>query len=234
MFVKPVEGADDTFAFSYDFLIEGKAVDNEPQSTVTELENGDLIIEGYAAVFEGIDREGENFMGGAFQRGIKSFLDGQASLCYHHKHDHAIGSVLDLREEEGKGLWMRARVDNQPESSPLRWIYNGIKKGSMKGLSVGGFFKRKLTGLGWRIADMDFTEISVTPVPVHPGTNFAVVAGKALEDLKLPSKPNVEGEIRAEDEAAINELVGMLDSIFTRIAQRGDGQQSGPTVTSID
>ena len=233
-FVKPVDGADDLFAFQYDFLIGGKALDGmeQPDATITELENGDLLIEGYAAVFDGIDRQDENFAEGAFQRGIKSFLESQASLCFHHKHDHLLGSVLDLREEEGKGLKMKARVDFQPESSPLRWIYNSIKKGSMKGLSVGGFFKRKLTDAGWRIADMDFTEISVTPVPVHPGTSFAVVAGKALEDIQLPSKPDVSGDIRAEDEAAITELVTMLDRIFTRIGKRGEGKQQ-PTSDSI-
>ena len=144
--------------------------------------SGDLLIEGMAADFSGLDRQDENFIEGAFQRGIKSFIEGHASLNYHHKHDLGIGKVLDLREVPGKGLFLRARVDYQPESSPLRYIYNAIKKGTYSGLSVGGFFKRKLTADGWRIGDMDFTEISVTPVPVHPRTGFAVVAGKAMTD----------------------------------------------------
>ena len=165
----------------YPFHADGKAL-----SSARELDTGDLIIEGWAADFSGIDREGENFIEGAFQRGIKAFLSRQASLNYHHRNEYGIGKVLELREVEGKGLWMRARVDYQPESSPLRWIYNGIKKGTYNALSVGGFFRRKLTAAGWRIADMDFTEISVTPVPVHPGTSFAVVAGKALEPAPAP------------------------------------------------
>jgi len=157
------------------FRASGKALDS-----TLELASGDLIIEGYAAVFDGVDRENENFSEGAFRRAIRDFLTRQASLNYHHRHDLGIGKVLALREIPGKGLWMRARVDYQPESSPLRWIYNGIKKGTFSALSVGGFFRRRLTAAGWRIADMDFTEISVTPVPAHPGTSFAVVAGKAL------------------------------------------------------
>lgn len=159
----------------YPFHADGKAL-----TTTRETESGDLIIEGYAAVFDGIDRQDENFSEGAFRRAIRAFLNAQASLNYHHRHDLGIGKVLELREIPGKGLWMRARVDYQPESSPLRWIYNGIRKGTYNALSVGGFFRRKLTAAGWRIADMDFTEISVTPVPVHSGTSFAVVAGKAL------------------------------------------------------
>lgn len=159
----------------YRFLADGKAL-----STTRETDAGDLIIEGYAAVFDGVDRQNENFVDGAFRRAIREFLTRQASLNFHHRYELGIGKVLDLREIRGKGLWMRARVDYQPESSPLFYIYSGIKKGTYTALSVGGYFRRRLTAAGWRIADMDLAEISVTPVPAHPGTRFDVVAGKAL------------------------------------------------------
>lgn len=219
--VTPVPDADDLFAFRQDFILTGKALDDGTTAeTVTETEDGDLIIEGYAAVFDGLDREGENFVEGAFERGIKSFLGGQAALCFHHKHDHVIGKVLDLREEEGKGLWMRARVDKQTEASPLRWIYDGIKKRSINGLSVGGFFKRALVKGRQMIADMDFTEISTTGVPVHSGTNFAVVAGKALaDDIAVSQVPDeLEGkEIRDSDAQQITWIIEELDRTFQSI-----------------
>lgn len=222
--IKAVEGHPDVLAFSHDFWLEGKALDNEESAPiVSELENGDLIIEGWAASFEGLDREGENFVDGAFQRGMKAFLDGQSALCFHHYNDKGIGTVLDLKEVSGQGLWMKARVDHQPESSPLRYIYNGIKKGSYKGLSVRGFFKRALVNGRRMIADMDFTEISVTPVAVHPKTKFAVVAGKALaSDLKVPEGVSVpvEGEIRDEDfemyQHALNLIAGVLSGLEKR------------------
>ncbi len=219
----PVPDSDDTIAFRYDFGLtpEGKAADD---AIVTEEENGDLIIEGWAANFEGLDREGENFVPGAFQRGIKSFLEHQGALCFHHKADHGIGTVLDLREVEGKGLWMRARVDHQPESSPLRYIYNAIKKRSYRGLSVGGFFRRMMHKGRPMIADVDFTEVSVTPVAVHGKTSFAVVGGKALSDLTVPSPPDVDGEIREEDKWAIVNAVETLERIFDTINRRGQKQ----------
>jgi HK97 family phage prohead protease len=200
--VKQVPGHDDLFAFQYDFHLSGKALD---APIVTEEENGDLIIEGWAAVFEGIDREGENFAPGAFKRGIKSFLERQASLCFHHKTDHGVGKVLELDEVEGKGLWMKARVDHQPETSPLRYIYNAVKKGTYNGLSVGGFFHR----LGSKIADMDFTEISITPVPIHPGTKFSVVAGKALDSAE--EKP-VEIDL-----SGLEAILDRYDRLFTSL-----------------
>lgn len=231
-FVKPVEGHPDLFAFRHDFALEGKSAD---AATVTEQENGDLIIEGWAASFEGLDRQQENFVEGAFQRGIKSFLSGQSALCFHHKQDHGIGTVLGLDEVEGKGLWMKARVDFQPESSPLRYIYNAVKKGSYKGLSVGGFFKRALVGGRRMIADIDFTEISVTPVAMHPKTQFAVVAGKALtDDLTVPDgvgKPDVpEDEIRQEDFERLQWALQEIGSVIARLENR---KKDEPTIDVV-
>ena len=112
-----------------------------------------------------------------------------------------LGKVLDAVRVPGKGVRIVARVDNQPESSPLRHLYEQVKKGTLNGLSVGGFFKRVMTAAGPRIADVDLTEWSITGVPVGRRTNFGVVAQKALEDVVVPDGitiPQVDGEIRAE------------------------------------
>lgn len=223
LFVSPVPGHDDLIKFQYDFVLEGKAVGDGPAQTITVEENGDLIIEGYAAVFDGVDRQGENFAEGAFQRGIKSFLGGQAALCYHHNTGKCLGKVLDLQEEEGKGLKMRARVDAAVKNHPeLGVYYEQIRRGTLNALSVGGFFRRKLTELGQKIVDMDFTEISVTPVPIHPGTNFAVVAGKALaSDIEAPEIPeSLDGEeIREADAEALKWIFTEFNSILDRIEE---------------
>jgi HK97 family phage prohead protease len=224
LFVKTVPGHDDLVQFQYDFSV--KSLDD--QQTVTEQENGDLIIEGWAATFEGMDRQNENFTDGAFKRGIKAFLGGQAGLCYHHKHDKLLGKVLDLQEIEGKGLKMKARVDGAIRTHPeLGTYYQQIKNGSLNALSVGGFFRRKLTDAGRKIVDMDFTEISVTPVPVHPGTNFAVVAGKALTtDLDEVKDLTVEGEIRDSDAEMwnyfVSEMNRMVDQLSESVTKRKD------------
>ncbi len=230
-FIKPVPDHPDLFAFRHDFMLEGKSLaEGEKAATVVEEENGDLIIEGWAASFEGLDRQGENFVPGAFERGIKAFVGGQAALCFDHKTDHGLGSVLDLTEKP-EGLWMKARVDYQPESSPLRYIYNAVKKGSYKGLSVGGFFRRAKVAGKRMIADMDFTEISITPVAQHPRTKFEVVAGKALSaDLNIPDgvpTPSLpEEEIRDEDferlQWALNELGATIARLNNRKSDSDD------------
>ena len=154
--------------------LEGKAV------AATELESGDLLVEGWVVRFDGVDRQGENFAPGALQRGIKGLLSGAAALCFHHDHSKAIGTVLGLEEVAGKGVYLRARVDRQEPGSPLRYIYEGVRKGSYKGLSVGGFFRRGLREGGTKIVDCDLVEVSITPTPVHPRTGLVTVEAKAL------------------------------------------------------
>ena len=231
MFVKPVTGHPDVFAFQFDWIPQGKALaDGSAAPIVTEEDNGDLIIEGYAAVFDGVDREGENFADGSFQRGIKSFLEGQAGLCFHHKHDKLLGKVLELNNEEGKGLHMKARVDGAIRSHPeLGTYYEQIKNGSLNALSVGGFFKRAVIGGLQKITGVDFTEISVTPVPVHSGTNFAVVAGKALLDITVPEVPEV-GEVRDSDVQQVGWAIEELTRIFANL-EKGVQARAGSTST---
>jgi HK97 family phage prohead protease len=161
--------------------------------TAYALDDGDLLIEGMAADFSGTDRQNENFTDGAFQRGAKAFLDGPASLCFHHQHAKVLGKVLELEEIPGRGLFMRARVDGAIKGHPeLGTIYRQIKNGTLRALSVGGFFKRKLTEAGTKIVDMDFTEISVTPVPMHTGPAFAVVAGKSVTSIEGFDVPTIK------------------------------------------
>lgn len=196
--------------------MEAKAIGDE--SVVVE-DNGDLTIAGYAAVWEGDDRQGENFAPGAFTRAAKAFLEAHPSLCFHHKQDQVLGRVTEL-EEDGKGLRMKARVDGAIKQHPtLGTYYSQIKNGTLNGLSVGGFFKRALIEGKQKIADIDFTEISVTGVPVHTGPSFAVVAGKALlTDVDVPSVPDVTGEVRDADVQSVNFLIEELNGLFDRIS----------------
>lgn len=220
MFVKPVDGDEDLFAYRYDFTPEAKAVEDGKAQLVTEDDDGNLIVEGYAAVWDGIDREGENFAPGAFAAGIKAFLAGSAPLCYHHQHSKVLGKFVDLKEDD-KGLSFKARVDGAIRSHPeLKTYYEQIKNGTIRGMSVGGFFKRASD----KIVGVDITEISATPVPVHPGTTLNVMGAKALEDIKVPRVPKVDGEVRKEDEDMIEMMISELDRVFERIKKRGSGQ----------
>lgn len=162
-------------AVPFHFDLSTKAADTR----TVELENGALLIEGTGANYA-IDREEEAFLDGSFTKGLSKFLSGNAPLLYHHNYGQVIGKVIDAQAIPGQGVRIKAIVDPQQPSSPLRWIWEGIKRGRINGLSCGGIFKRVQTPLGPRIEDVDILEWSATPVPIGRGTTFDVVAGKAL------------------------------------------------------
>lgn len=183
--------APDRIQFQHDFALSGKSL--------STTENNDLIIEGWAASFAGIDRQNENFAPGAFARGVKAFLEGPATLAYHHDTKMVLGRVLDMKEIEGKGLWVKARVDGAIASHPvLGTIYSQIKNETLRSLSLGGFFRRAMTPNGPRIVHVDATELSITGVPaLAVGTQFSVVGQKALESTYVePDAWTVADELR--------------------------------------
>lgn len=160
----------ETAPFTLDLGLDSKGITDD---------DGDIYFEGWASDFD-IDRQDEAFEPGAFRKSVERFLGTNPVLLYHHDYGKALGQVeqLDLRDE---GLWMRARIDRPTPGSWAEDVVNKIKKGTIKGLSVGGLFKRRRGADGKaRIFDADLAEISITPMPVNPRT-LGAVAAKAFE-----------------------------------------------------
>lgn len=139
---------------------------------LTEGQDGDLIIEGLAADYS-IDRQGEAFVPGCFEKAIGKFLERGGPLMFHHKHDMQLGQVLDLQSRDD-GLFIKAIIPKPADGSPLADIYNKIKRGMMKGVSVFGTAVREMTANGPRIVDTDLQEISITPMPIGPNALIGV------------------------------------------------------------
>lgn len=146
---------------------------------VTEGEDGTLYIEGIASDFE-TDRDMEAFEPGSFERGLKAYLASNPILLYHHRPHQQLGQVISA-ELDQKSLRIRAAIPKPPAGSWAEQVYDMVKRGMMRGLSVGGHFARHMTTAGPRIHDVDLQEISVTPLPVNPRGLFAI-AGKAFAD----------------------------------------------------
>lgn len=201
----------DSAPFTFDFALDSQAV--------VELEGKALRIEGYAAGFDR-DREGEAFMPGVFDRGLEKYFKRNPVLCYHHHTDQALG-VVEQAKLDGKGLFVKARLDDPEPGTPLADVWNKVKSGTIKGFSVGGLFKRKMTSLGPRIHEADVAEISVTPVPMEPGSLFAL-AGKAF---------GTEPDLDAVN-AALIEFSTALDTLEGKAYEGGYLRRDRPTINT--
>ncbi len=88
--------------------------------------------------------------------------------------------MLDLSEDD-YGVKLRARVDRQEPGSPLLHLFNAVKRGTLKGLSLGGYFSRGGRGAGKMISDvLRISEVSITGVPQHPLTAAQAIEVKAM------------------------------------------------------
>jgi len=143
---------------------------------VEEGDDGTLYIEGLAADFE-TDRDAEAFEPGAFQRGLDAYMANPV-LMHVHRPDEQLGQVTEATLG-AKGLHVKGEIPRPPDGTWAAHAYNLIKRGMMRGFSVGGAFKRHMTPDGPRIFEVDLQEISVAPIPVNPRTLYGV-AGKAF------------------------------------------------------
>lgn len=151
--------------------------------TTHTLGTGDMLIQGYLTRWSDLDREADRFVRGSFLASIPKFLTRASGspLCWAHQKQTVIGRVLSL-EEDQTGVLMKAVVNAQQPTSPLRWIYEAIKTRSARGLSVGGFFRRSPCPDGSAdIHGVDILECSVAATPMLESAGFEVVSeGKAL------------------------------------------------------
>lgn len=194
-------------SFELGFTLDGKAVTEKAS-------DGKLRIEGYAATL-GMDRKDEAFLPGVFEKGLDKYFKDNPVLLYHHQYDKALGTVEDVKLDQ-KGLFVKAALDKPAPGSWAEDVYNKVKSGTIKGFSIGGIFKRKMTLHGPRVHEADFAEISVTPLPLEAGSLFQL-AGKAFGDegaeekaierlgellntLELGAKAVTEGKAASEDD----------------------------------
>ena len=158
-----------------DGLIEGKSMTSDG-----------LLIEGQAGGVA-IDRKGDSFLPGVLARGVQTYMRQNPVLCYHHDTGAALGVVEKAYADGAGNLRIRARLDDPEPGTPLSDVWKKVKSGTIKGLSVGGIFKRKMTPEGVRIYAADIYEISITPVPMERNSLFTVV-GKAVGAESAPAQ----------------------------------------------
>jgi HK97 family phage prohead protease len=175
---------------TFDGRVEGKSFPS----------GGGVVIEGQAGG-TAVDRSGEAFLPGVLESALDKYYRSNPILCYHHFTDQALGVVEAFTVGSQGELNIRARLDEPEPGTALADVYRKVKSGTIKGLSVGGIFKRKMTPQGMRIYSAEIVEISVTPVPMEPGSLFTL-AGKAHPGRSPESQLRQLGEM----EALVNRL----------------------------
>jgi HK97 family phage prohead protease len=189
-----------------------------PTEKSVTTDEGDVIIEGYAADFE-VDRQGEAFLPGAFDDACEKATRAEIPLLFEHDNKRQLGVIEELRVDPERGLWTRARIAKAQAGTWAEDVVDKVRRGMMKGLSVRGLSRVTITKNGPRIGTIDLAEISVTPVPVQPGALFAV-AQKSFEAAAEDIAAGEIEEVSDETAEALNyfaEKVADLHAAYDRL-----------------
>ena len=133
----------------------------------------DVVIEGFASTGDE-DRYGEKFISGSWKNAINQFMSTNPVLLMDHNQDidSVVGRVLELREDAGAKLYMKALISNAPGLKDLRYK---IKEGFINSVSVAGRWLYE----GKSIKEVtDLFEISLVAIPANP---FALVNSKSFD-----------------------------------------------------
>jgi HK97 family phage prohead protease len=132
-----------------------------------------VIISGYAATFD-VDKVGDMISPFALDATVARFMATNPVLLYAHKMGlPPVGKVLKAQIHRAKGLWIEALLPRPASESSLAFeVWEAVKNGLLRALSVGGAFFRNDKGTHNEVHGMRLDEISICPVAVS-GSAFA-------------------------------------------------------------
>lgn len=146
-------------------------------SNFKALDDEQGVFEGYLAVFGNVDSYGDVIERGAFkktlaeaekkrsQRGDKYLFP----ILWQHSPEEPIGGFLEMREDDF-GLYVKGQLDLDIELG--RRAYSGLKKGYIRGLSIGyDVVKQAWDGQIRRLKEINLWEGSVVTFPANPEAN---------------------------------------------------------------
>lgn len=119
-----------------------------------------MRVQGYAAVFDAVDRAGDVFRRGAFAGAVP------VALLVQHRGAPA-GEVLAIGED-ARGLWIEAAVSD-PEVAAL------VRQGALRGLSVGYRAVAARQGARREVLRAVLAEVSLVAVPMQPAARVEAV-----------------------------------------------------------
>lgn len=175
-------------------------------------------IEGYLAVFNNVDQQGDRIIKGAFSKSIAERVSaGKVPLmAVHFAHGGDVKEVIGIitqAKEDDYGLWVHAELSSTPLAQEIRVK---VMEGMIWGLSVGyNLLKWQESKVDDRyILDLLECRLVEGTVTVHPANELAVITSAKSVISKLPA--GGESPLPQEDverlRADISKLIQQLES----------------------
>ena len=139
-------------------------------------------FEGYASVFDMVDRGRDRVLKGAFARSIRQRGPRGIKLLWQHDPSEPIG-VLDHIREDGRGLHVRGRL--LLNLNRAGEAYALMRAGALDGLSIGYRTilsdREAKTGVR-RLLDVDLWEVSLVTFPMQEAARISAFKSTAADN----------------------------------------------------
>ena len=158
-------------------------------------------IEGYANTKHKADRYMDIPMDGCYQ--LKEFKKNPLMLIDHDNSAAAAAGKFVVCEEDEKGLFVRAKLMENPVNPLVQHAINAVKEKIIKAFSIRGrwHYERKEGDPHWYIKKADIWEISLVGIPADPRSLITKVgeeSGKTIEPEDGKGEPkSIEELIKA-------------------------------------
>jgi|TARA_R100000482_G_scaffold4929_3_gene1691 HK97 family phage prohead protease len=184
--------------------------------------SGDLVVAGYASV-EMVDKQGDLITRDALKNAFDGFMKSQEFRNVQLAHSNIqVGSVIDAYTDSSGRVW-KSGVDDaglfvvikvRDDIEKAREVANEIRKGSLRGFSIGGqAFKRvnksdSQHGDYTEISKLELHEVTICEKGINPEATFRILK----EDTTMTNE---------------NEAMSELSSVLDRINLRLDAMEKG-------
>jgi HK97 family phage prohead protease len=174
------------------------------------------IFEGYASTFGNVDSYGDVIAAGAFRKTLSDQPDRPLLWC--HDPREPIGKVT--LTEDSRGLRVSGAL--LLSLAKAREVYDMMKAGIARGLSIGFYARRTRAGSdgGRVIEEAELVEVSATPFPANPLARIEAVRSKPAVAAEK-SKENEIMEVR-DLVAPIEQKVNEIAAKFTEMQRQVD------------
>lgn len=166
----------DVKAFQTNDPIENVKAASEVKEDGVVVDYRNVTFEGYGSTFRSTtpaDRDGDYIMEHAFDRSLARFRENPVMLI---DHERSVKAMMGHYERVGiteRGLALIGKVTNSPHHAAVHTRFQ-IVEGSLKTLSIGGFFYYLEDYRG--IEEIDLHEVSLVVIPANPDAHFQVRA----------------------------------------------------------
>jgi HK97 family phage prohead protease len=183
----------------------------------------DLVVAGYASV-EMVDKQGDLITRGALKDAFNGFMKSQEFRNVQLAHSNIqVGSVIDSYTDSSGRVW-KSGVDDaglfvvikvRDDIEKAREVANEIRKGSLRGFSIGGqAFKRvnksdSQHGDYTEISKLELHEVTICEKGINPEATFRILK----EDTTMTNETE-----------AMSELSSVLDRINLRLDAMEKGE----------